>query len=388
MTEQNNKEEEVFCNKQRCLITLFIFLITAAVSILLIFLLATSQTKNIYPSFTGGNHYYIYTCNEEYQHQIFKTMNKYNMKVLRLFILSTKGHGFPNELNCFQYEDIENPVGTFNNDLLNKLDKTLSIGKTYDIKFIISMHDRWSLGCWRSDAYNEKYKFYTGPIPYTDCNSMTSYNNPTLFYNDKDVKNDFINRLSYILDHRNLYLDNKTYGELNDVIFAFEPQNEPQRGKTIPLNENWLCDMSNHIKTKTNIMVGSGGGWESIPFPGISLLGGDPIEKMYNCKTIDLITLHDYQNIVPATISFEYHVYKSKKYNKLLMLSEFGFADHQALKDHIELSNTEGMPWLIFSIDCNSKELSFFSINNTYMINTIGPKSLATSKILTWQKFP
>lgn len=358
-------------------------------TMVLLFAVALSKSSGFV--FAGANHYYLYTCNENYQRQIFQLMKDYDFKVLRMFLVSTKGQGYTGDPGCYEYEDVENPVGTFHSLTMDKIDRTLALGKEYGIKFMIAMHDRWALGCWRKDAYVDKWSipFESPPDKCTGV-SMNNPNNPAPFYNNEAIKTDFKNRLTYLLNHQNPYLNNKTWAELSDVIFAFEPQNEPQRGSTNPIGDSWLCDMAIHMKKYTKIPIASGGGWESLAFPGSDFVipSGDPIEKMNKCKELDIIAMHDYNSKYLATLMVVSNMKNAILYDKRVILAEFGSSDPSDLKDHITLAENREIPWFVWSIDMANKDLSFGTANHTAMRDILGPRAKNAKNFKSWQSFP
>lgn len=54
--------------------------------------------------------------------------------------------------------DVEpDTVGVYNDTILERLDDLMQEVSARGIKLTVALHDRWSLGCWRSDAYQRKY---------------------------------------------------------------------------------------------------------------------------------------------------------------------------------------------------------------------------------------
>ncbi len=353
------------------------------IGLLIYFLLFSSTSVNTnYSMFAGANHYYLYSCSETYQRQTFSLMNQYNLNVLRVFLLSTDGMGYPGEADCDFLQDVENPVGTYQQDTINRINKMFAIGKEYNIKFIVSLHDRWSLGCWRRDAYVTKYN-----IPYeaqpSQCTQLTvnNPNNPSQFYNDVNIRNDFKNRLQYLMNVNNPWL-NKTWANMDDVIFAWEPQNEPQRGTSTPQNDDWICEMSAWLKRFTKIPIGSGGGWESIYIPLV-----DHVSKVLNCGTVDILTIHDYNGKAIANLMLSANAGKAMAYGKRVILAEFGSSSSTDIIDHINLAEDKGIPWMFWSIDKAGKELSFGTPSNPMLSSVIGPRSKKINTSKTWQLF-
>ena len=143
--------------------------------------------------------------------------------------------------------------------------------------FFCFFFQRWSLGCWRSDAYTQKYG-----IRIVDCAKSAGSNNPNVFYRNQSAKVDFKNRLSHILNHKNAKMGNLAWKDLSKAIFTFQPENEPRWDS----NPEWLSEMSAHLKTLTKIPISTGGPAGGGSSPNPIILAKDP--------SIDILTIHDY----------------------------------------------------------------------------------------------
>ena len=284
-------------------------------------------------------------------------------KVLRVFMLKTTDEGYPGE--CGNFPDVENPVGVFQMTTIDKFNRMLYLAKVYNIKIILAMHDRWSLGCWRKDAYVTKYNLPVAVDPSTCNNIFRSDNNPTLFYNEQVIIDDFKNRLKYMLNISNPYLNNTRWGELTNVFYSFEPQNEYLRGYVSPTNKNWICDMAKYMKTLTNIKISSGGGIECIDMLFI--------DTLVKCEGIDMITLHDYNPKSVSRVILSYTVYRANNNGKKVILAEFGSSELSDIKDHVDLAISYDVPWMIWSVDQAKKGLSIW--NNSETFNYLSEKS-------------
>ena len=343
---------------------LLIFLLFGGVAVLLYFLLFLSSVQSG-TSWGGANSYYVWTCSEQYQNELFTMMRDGGFKVLRVFMIKTTDEGYPGE--CGNYPDIENPVGVFQSTTIDKFNRMLYLASAYNIKIILAMHDRWSLGCWRSDAYVIKYNLPAAADPSTCNNILGSDNNPTLFYNDQLIINDFKNRLKYMLNISNPYLNNTKWGDLTNVFYSFEAQNEYLRGYVNPTNKKWICEISKYLKTLTNIKISSGGGIECI-----DMLFTD---SLVNCEGIDMITLHDYNPKSVSKVILSYTVFHANNNGKKVILAEFGSSELLDIKDHVDLANSYGVPWMVWSLDKANKGLSIW--NNSNIFNYLSDKCKA-----------
>ena len=104
-------------------------------------------------SWAGANFYYLWACNDTDITYYLDTMVSANMKVLRIFILhscteTTESCQGPNTCQPLLF-DVEDPVGVWHDEVLERIDKLMWLCYLRDIKLTIALHDRWSLGCWR-----------------------------------------------------------------------------------------------------------------------------------------------------------------------------------------------------------------------------------------------
>ncbi|KAJ3153704.1 hypothetical protein HDU86_005203 [Geranomyces michiganensis] len=113
------------------------------------------------------------------------------------------------------------------------------------------------------------------------------------YYSDPTLIRAFDARIDWILDYPMRAFGNKRLGELDELVLAFEPENEPfiQLSDNNPLIDGpWLCDRAKRIKRGTrgsNILVATGsigGSWEH----------GNIRESAIKCPEIDVIAIHGY----------------------------------------------------------------------------------------------
>ena len=131
--------------------------------LLLVAILHTSASLAS-PSFAGGNAFFLHTMNSADQASTLDAMKACGMRVVRVFIqnIPAKLKGFNNTA----MPDVENPVGVWNDRVLEAIDALMPQVQARGMKMVITMHDRYSLGCWSYDAYATKYNITPSP----DCN--------------------------------------------------------------------------------------------------------------------------------------------------------------------------------------------------------------------------
>lgn len=211
-----------------------------------------------------------------------------------------------------QIPDLEHEgVGIYDDTILERIDELMVRTQAAGIKLTLALHDRWSLGCWRTDSYARKFNLPVSP----NCATQPAANNaqvgwaeairlyqpfsnpleaatflPQAFYHNETAIADFKNRISHILSHRNPYMGNQTWSQLDkvgaqphlhkvhlhwknhkltvtilpwlQVIFSVEPENEAQ-SRCSPMSTIWFCNMAAHmqhmLKPGGDILVTSGG---------------------------------------------------------------------------------------------------------------------------------
>ncbi|GIL48225.1 hypothetical protein Vafri_4909 [Volvox africanus] len=234
-------------------------------------------------SFGGANSYYLYAYRTNDQIRVLDAMQAAGMKTLRIFIT----HNWVNQKgsNNYAVSDVESPVGVYDDTILSMIDTLMLRTQQRGIKLIIALHDRYSLGCWSSDAYVLKYKI---PVS-SDCGSRPSDNDLTAFYKSADAAADMDRRFAHIVAHRNPNFGNLPWSNIPEAILGFDIQNEGQghlRNGDIP-NRNWICERASQLKPRlaTGVLVVSGGGadiWDSA------------LDEHFKCPYIDVISVHSY----------------------------------------------------------------------------------------------
>ena len=112
-------------------------------------------------SFGGANSFHLHTVAPADRDEVLDAMQSAGLKNLRIFISSweagTKGSSNP------AVADIEGPVGVWNDTQLEMMDDLMLGASRRGIKLTIAMHNRYSLGCYRTDAHGQKYSIPESP---------------------------------------------------------------------------------------------------------------------------------------------------------------------------------------------------------------------------------
>eukprot|EP01103_Thecamoeba_quadrilineata_P013469 TRINITY_DN3756_c0_g1_i2.p1 TRINITY_DN3756_c0_g1~~TRINITY_DN3756_c0_g1_i2.p1 ORF type:complete len:473 (+),score=69.94 TRINITY_DN3756_c0_g1_i2:196-1419(+) len=238
-------------------------------------------------------------------------MQESGMKVLRIFV-SQVAAGAKGSSSCGVNDLEQYTVGDYDDTILSMIDTLMSEVVNYGVKLEIMLHDRYSLGCWSCDAYVAKYGI-TNTAP--NCN--TQENQPRVFYVDDNAQSDFDNRIVHILQHQNPHFNNRPWGQIDEAVFAFAPENEAQGHMNNP-DWNWACRRAQTMKNyiSNGILISTGGG---IDF-ATSL-----VSNQFDCQYIDVVSMHDYSS---STSYFQSNLANAKSLayssGKRVIMEEFG----------------------------------------------------------------
>lgn len=238
-------------------------------------------------SFAGTNNYFLHGLPPSEQEAYLSVLSSWGAKVVRLWVTGTTAGCVKGSTDETSIPQLENTVGTYDTTVLDKLDDTLALLSKYGMKAIISPHDanqvNGSNGC---DAYCHKY------------------GNQATFYSSSDAKQDYDNRLSTIMKYQSPNFG-KAWASLNEVIWAFDLQNEPFSSSSVfyKLDDNdlddWLCGragvLRNSLALSSEITVATGGigGSEVCCNREYNLL-----DKALYCDAIDIMSVHGYMSKV------------------------------------------------------------------------------------------
>jgi len=236
--------------------------------------------------------------------------------------------------------NFEDTVGKYNTDVLEALDNTLALLKTANIKAIISPHDANQLTNTdnRCDAY---------------CKKFGSSSN---FYSSPAAKTAYDNRISAILDFKSPNFGNKPWKDLDDVILAFDLQNEPMITDPGKLKANdpddWVCGRATAMRgalgdSKVLIATGGIGGSHYCCDHEFNL-----IDKALKCEALDILSVHSYMG---TAADWAYYITGDKSvlkqanaHDKLVMVEEWGVAadSTDGFAKQVEVFNKAGVPWV------------------------------------------
>ncbi|NOZ60307.1 MAG: cellulase family glycosylhydrolase [Calditrichaeota bacterium] len=296
----------------------------------------------------GANQYQLWFQRLGRIQQQLNAMQEANLSVLRIFL----GH----RAQYLSWEDppeaytFEDPVGTFHDENLEKVDYLMSECQKRGIRLIIALSVH-------SKPYLDKY----GPVN---------------IYSSAASISDHKNRFSHFLNHYNSYLG-KAWKDCDEVVYAWEIQNEAG----IPLLDvtglssqerhdmirNFLSELASHLKQidpNTKVSLGIAG-YANYYHQGKS---GDDIRTLGNIPDADIYTLHFYGGNLSKWIDDNLSYCRS--INKLLFVEEFGDTRSAGMSELKNLYSSvcnicreRGIPWMFWRLGHRKDE-------NTYSVNS------------------
>lgn len=232
-------------------------------------------------------------------------------------------------------------MGVYDTTVLDQLDATLSRLHANGIKAIISPHDAGQInganGC---DAYCRKY------------------GNQTNFYGSAAGVADYDARLSAILNYESPAFGKK-WGQLDEVILAFDVQNEPMIDAVQLLEANdpddWLCGRAGVLKG----LIGEGSAVK-VATGGI---GGsqyccdhqfNDLDKALACEAFDMVSVHGYMSkatdwayFITGDASILQRTEAAGTGHRV-MIEEWGVAQssQDGFDGQVAVFNNAGVPWV------------------------------------------
>lgn len=274
-------------------------------------------------------------------------MQESGLKVLRIFLGHRSYQSWEDPPDAYTFE---NPIGTYDDANLEKVDFLMSECQKRGIKLIIALSNT-------SDIYFLTY----GPVEmYRAAASIEAYKN----------------RFNYFLNHHNALLGKK-WKDCDDVVYAWEIQNEPGipllnvEGLTSTerhdLIRSFLNELASYLKSidpNTKVSLGIAG-YANYYHSGKS---GDDIRTLGNIEAADIYTLHFYGGNLAQWI--EDNLNYCRSINKLLFIEEFGKERKVGMQELnnlyqsvAQICRNKGVPWMFWRLGHRKDD-------NTYSINS------------------
>jgi hypothetical protein len=248
--------------------------------------------------------------------KMLNELNKADLRVVRVWI----------DLRLEMDEDGEAlPVGTYDDCLLEKIDELMIKAKKNGILLLITLHQyNWIQGTplkiskefyeWRKCKTPEnvyKRSLTAGEQSVYDPYYRRGW--AVNYLTNQDARDAYKRRVDHVLNHVNPYLG-RAWKDINDVVWAWELQNEPEYLGDATDLKNWLDEMATHVKSMD-------------PDTHIALGTMTPSKTLGNIQDADIYTLHVYlspTDPVPDDSYFQEFLKEvCHPYGKLLLVEEF-----------------------------------------------------------------
>ncbi|XPS81813.1 Mannan endo-1,4-beta-mannosidase [Ascochyta lentis] len=269
----------------------------------LLFSLASLSTTQAAKSFSASNLYYAAGLREAQQTTLLEGLQSAGVKVLRVWLDGQSENTKGTPIDAFPGLQGDSP-DSWDDTVLNRLDKFMMKAHSYNIKLLISIHSYIALEGNR-DFYGKWYG--TGD-----------------FYTNSEAMAHFQDRIKHVLSHVNS-ATGKTWAQSSEYIFAFEAQNEAMHPQGNPTAlATWQCSMATTIKTSlknssSNIPVSTGGG---------SYLATSLLDAYFTCPALDILAIHAYGIGDFETSKLKTYVDHAKSAGKKLIMQEWGACYH------------------------------------------------------------
>ncbi|KAK4055925.1 hypothetical protein OIO90_002918 [Microbotryomycetes sp. JL221] len=299
---------------------------------------SSDQGSDIGGAWTGVSSYYLYAMEDGDRLEVLDAVKNAGFKVIRIFVAFV-GHGNKGS-NSIEVPDLEpNEVGSYDDTVLYKIDQLMYECKQRGLKLLIALSDRYALGYWSTDRYALQLN-----IVKSGTSGVQKIANAASFYTNPWAIKMFDQRLDHIMKHKNDKLDGRTWAQLDDVVYAYEPQNEPQ-GHMPMASESWSCDRAKHLKSLlsgSSIKISSGGGITTTDSLGAWAM---------QCDSFDIVSVHDYGTSAWTTANALADA-KSKT-SKEVIMGEWGIAGPnkaQTIGEFVSAFKSKGIPQMYWQI--------------------------------------
>ena len=308
----------------------------------------------------GANTWFLYAQRSADRLAILDAMQRANLRVARVFVRAVQYNEYgqidyvPN-LQVNTNIDVET-VNGYDDAVLARIDQLMVEAKQRGIKLILSLHDRWYMGSWEGDdIYTQLYGVRDGSQALHDYYDAWA---------GAEMMQRLDARLRHLLTHRNPLLGNRTWGEMSDVVFSVEAENEAMAGVSgvdDAFAGAWQCARAKAMKphVSNGVLISTG---------GVKDAYNSAYSSFFDCPEIDLIGIHNYGkgDDVPGQLQKVLALAKSK--NKRVVMQEFscdpavdgapdGLSDAQKRQWRATCNENEiiryeqlGLPWMIWSV--------------------------------------
>lgn len=304
--------------------------------------------------FHGASSYYLHAMAADERYAVLDALKDGGFSVVRIFIASVGANNKGS--NSQAVNDVEpNTIGTYDDTILNLVDQLMYDCSQRGLKLLITLGDRYALGWWSTDAYALSLG-----IVKAGSSGVQQVTDASKFYTSSSAAASWDNRMAHILAHKNSLLGNKPWSQLGSVVYAFEPQNEPQ-GHMSLVSSSWVCDRAEKLQSLlssagSSILVSSGGGITTTTSLDSSFTG---------CDALDVISVHDYGTDATTTVNALVSAQKSLGSSKAVIMGEWGATGQNKatiVKNFVSGFKAAGIPQMVWEVTSPGKGAADFEI--------------------------
>ncbi|BGP31546.1 hypothetical protein JCM10296v2_003316 [Rhodotorula toruloides] len=299
---------------------------------------------------TGVSSYYLHAIADDDRYAILDAVKGAGFKVIRIFVASIGSNNKGS--NNRAVNDLEpSQVGTYDDTILTLIDQLMYDCKQRGLKLMIALSDRYALGYWSTDSYATQLN-----IVKAGSSGVQKIADASSFYTSEWAIGMFEKRLAHIMNHQNQALGGRKWADLDDVIYAVEPQNEPQ-GHMSMASSTWACDRAAYLKSliSSNILISSGGGITLTDSLGSWATG---------CGAFDIVSVHDYGTSASSTANALAAAQNDHPGKKVIM-GEWGIAGVNKaaiISQFVSAFKAKGVSWSYWEITKPGAKATDFEI--------------------------
>lgn len=287
----------------------------------------------------GANQWQLPQQNSTQRSTQLLAMKSAGLDVLRLWVASRGDEAWQIQPTGWDYES---PIGSFHADQLDKIDRLMAECAQQGIRIILSFASHANAG--EPDGL---YARTFGIRSLYEGEGLRAYRN----------------RISWLLNHRNPYLNQRRWRDLHEVVLAWEVCNESglplaklgvSREERYRLHRNFLGEMASQFKREDPVTLVSAGiaGYERF----YSNDASDDIATLGDIPSVDIYTLHYYGGGLASWLTQVLPVVRS--WGKRLVVEEFGNerkqGDAYTLRNYteaVQAARAAGVPWMFWEMD-------------------------------------
>ncbi|GME26543.1 putative beta- -mannanase protein [Neofusicoccum parvum] len=318
---------------------MFALLTAALVATLVVAAPAACQS----PSWAGSNLYFLHALPAAEQSRYIDTLASWGVKVVRLWVTGLSGGCIKGSTNVTALPHLEpTTIGAYDTTVLAALDATLLRLHRAGLKAVISPHDAGQIGGANGcDVY------------------CAAYGNQSAFYASAAARAAYDARLAAILDYASPSFGGRRWAQLDEVVLAFDVQNEPMIDALELLEQDdpddWLCGRAREMKrliggSRVKVATGGIGGSQYCCDHEFNAL-----DKALRCEAIDIVSVHGYMS---KAADWAYFITGDASIldavdaagtGKKVMIEEWGVAadSEDGFEEQVAVFNDAGLYWQV-----------------------------------------